>query len=109
MTVIIDLEGGFKKIISDRNLGTVAITIIQGQNGRNGAIEITGILFLNRDKYLAGEGLLECLALTDRYNGSTTDRNRIDNIYPQSGQEALGYAACNFVDPSAVLLGPIPV
>jgi hypothetical protein len=89
-------------VLSDRNLGTVAITIIQGENGRNGAIEITGILLLNRDKYLAGEGLLECLTLADRYNGAAEARDRINNPWPPSGQSALGYLACNFVDPAVI-------
>jgi hypothetical protein len=69
----------------DHNYGTVAITVNQADQG---AIQIDGVLRINSDLYLAGAGLLECLTLQNRYN-----------IY----QIFLGYPACNFVDPAAIL------
>lgn len=69
----------------DHNYGTVALTVNQADQG---AIQIDGVLRLNTDLYLAGASLLECLTLQNRFN-----------IF----QALLGYPACNFVDPAAIL------
>jgi hypothetical protein len=83
-------------IVPDVNLGTAALTII---NGELGAIQIDGVLRLNREKYIRGEGLLECLALEDRYLVGFADPGDETTTY----QEALGYSPVNFVDPAAIL------
>ncbi len=70
----------------DHNYGVVAITVNQADQG---AIQIDGVLRFNQELYLAGAGLLECLTLQNRYN-----------VY----QDFLGYPACNFVDPAAILV-----
>jgi hypothetical protein len=71
--------------VVDQNLGAVAVTVNQSSQG---AIQIDGVIRLNRSMYLAGDGLLECLALQDRYSPA---------------QAELGYPACNFVDPAAII------
>jgi hypothetical protein len=74
----------------DHQYGVVALTVNQSSQG---AIQIEGVLRLNRTRFLAGDGLLECLALEDRFHPF---------------QSLLGYPAANFINPDDILW-PAPV
>jgi hypothetical protein len=89
------------QIIPDLNLGAVALTISQADQG---AIQLDGVLRLNRELYLSGASLLECLALEDRYYLGTIGAGGAANTY----QTELGYAACNFVNPENILFPASP-
>ena len=81
--------------IYDRNLGVVALTVSQSDQG---AIQLDGVLRLNRELYLSGASLLECLALEDRYYLGTYGTTGNTHSF----QTELGYPACNFVNPEDI-------
>jgi hypothetical protein len=82
--------------------GAIAVTI--SQQGTMGAVQCEGVLRLNREAYLAGKGLLECLALDDRYTPIFASIYDWETTY----QEALGYPPCNFPDPAQIQFIPPP-
>jgi hypothetical protein len=99
----IDTPNGFTYTYKpDVPTGAIAVTI--SQQGTMGAIQCEGVLRLNRDAYLAGKGLLECLALEDRYIPVFRDVDDWETTY----QEALGYPPCNFPDPAQIQFLPSP-
>jgi hypothetical protein len=84
-------------IVPDQNLGKVTTTIIQTTKTLQGSTRHEGIIRLNPGRYKKGEGLLSCLELEDEYYKAVTQDGS------QTMQEALGYLATNFINPSNII------
>jgi hypothetical protein len=83
-------------IVPDQNLGKVEISY---NTGESGAIQITGVMRLNRDEYDPNGNLLACQALEDRFLQSVESIGSVVTT-----QEALGYLPCNFLNPAEILM-----